>query len=58
MTTTWKGGRRLVKFGICKECMEEIHIGKCTDTDGWDIWECPWCDYPHNIYDFLDIWET
>ena len=23
----------------------------------YDIWECPWCNYPNNEYDFLDMWE-
>ena len=48
----------MAKFGTCKECLEVIHIGKCTKHEGYEIWDCPWCDYPHNEFDFLDVWEN
>jgi len=41
--------------GVCKECLEDVPINMTTQV-GAGVWECPHCDYPHNIYDFHDIW--
>ncbi len=45
------------RTGICKECLNDVPINLDTQVDGGGVWECPHCDYPSNIYDFLEVFD-
>ena len=42
------------RIGICKECIEYVQLIKKNQVDE-NIWECPNCDYPNHINDFLSL---
>jgi hypothetical protein len=45
-----------MKFGICKECIEEFPLNKESEV-GEEIYECPKCFYPNGVK-CGDFWET
>ena len=47
------------RVGICKECIEYVQLIKKNQIilNGvpQEIWECPECNYPNHITDFLAV---